>query len=140
MWSFNYDKAMLLLITHILLRSKFWKACKVRLFIVSSIEEEEHQTLLRVIREYLERYRLFEGVTIKVVKVSIEDLDNFTYDMQLNKQHSQIAMYSMAKDDRDFEYGTLPSLMKLNALQEKELEAAHSQRRHREGLLRQSSV
>jgi hypothetical protein len=29
------------------------------------------------------------------------------------------------KSDKDFEYGTLPSLMKLKALQEKEIKAAH---------------
>jgi hypothetical protein len=49
---------MLLLIAQILIKNTHWKRCKVRLFIITSLAAAESETMKRVAREYLSRYRL----------------------------------------------------------------------------------
>jgi potassium/chloride transporter 4/5/6 len=57
-WSFNFEKGMLLLIAQILIKNSHWKRCKVRLFIITSLPLAETETMKRVAREYLSKYRL----------------------------------------------------------------------------------
>jgi hypothetical protein len=57
-WSFNFEKGMLLLIAQILIKNTHWKRCKVRLFIITSLPLAETETMKRVAREYLSKYRL----------------------------------------------------------------------------------
>ena len=65
-WSFNFEKGMLLLIAHILKSSKNWKACTFRLFVVTSIQDDN---LIRIVREFLDKYRLFPSIEITPVSV-----------------------------------------------------------------------
>jgi potassium/chloride transporter 4/5/6 len=71
-WSFNFEKGMLLLIAQILTKNSHWKRCKVRLFIITSLPLAESETMKRVAREYLSRYRLLQdqgNIFIEVVHV-----------------------------------------------------------------------
>jgi hypothetical protein len=49
---------MLLLIAQILIKNTHWKRCKIRLFIITSLPEAESETMKRVAKEYLSKYRL----------------------------------------------------------------------------------
>ncbi len=61
---------MLLLVVQILMKSTHWKRCPVRLFIMTSLPEHESETMKRVAREYLDRYRLLkENIYIEVAHV-----------------------------------------------------------------------
>lgn len=78
-WSFNFEKGMLLLIAQILIKNSHWKRCTARLFIITSLPEGESDTMKRVAREYLDRYRLLqENIYIEVVNVSSALLEQFT--------------------------------------------------------------
>ena len=69
-WSFNFEKGMLLLIAQILIKNSHWKRCTVRLFLMTSLPENESDTMKRVAREYLSRYRLLQdNIYIEVVHV-----------------------------------------------------------------------
>jgi hypothetical protein len=50
-----------MLIAHILKASKNWKLCVFRLFVVSSIADDN---LIRIVREFLNKYRLFPEIEI----------------------------------------------------------------------------
>lgn len=50
-WSFNFEKGMLLLIAQILLKNSHWKRCVARLFVVTSLPEAESETMKRVTKE-----------------------------------------------------------------------------------------
>lgn len=79
-WSFNFEKGMLLLIAQILLNNSHWKRCTCRLFIITSLPEAESDTMKRVAREFLNRYRLLsENIFIEVVHVEATMIEQFTY-------------------------------------------------------------
>ena len=60
----------MLLIVQILIKNSHWKRCKVRLFIMTSLPEAESDTMKRVAKEYLDRYRLLQqNIFIEVVHV-----------------------------------------------------------------------
>lgn len=70
---------MLLLVIQILMKSTHWKRCTVRLFIMTSLPEAESDTMKRVAREYLDRYRLLkENIYIEVAHVGSHMIDQFT--------------------------------------------------------------
>lgn len=61
---------MLLLIAEILLKNSHWKLCTARLFVVTSLSESESENLIRITREYLDKYRLLhDNIYIEVVNV-----------------------------------------------------------------------
>lgn len=77
-WSFNFEKGMLLLIAQILVKNTHWKRCPVRLFIITSLPLAESETMKRVAREYLTRYRLLQeqgNIFIDVVHVKPNLID-----------------------------------------------------------------
>jgi UDP-N-acetylglucosamine pyrophosphorylase len=79
-WSFGFEKGMLLLFVQILIKSSHWKRCKVRLFIMTSLNESESETMKRVAKEYLDRYRLLnQNIYIEVVHVSSTMIEQFTF-------------------------------------------------------------
>ena len=79
-WSFNFEKGMLLLIAYILKKSDTWRRCTVRLFVVTSISQEQ-ETLIRIMREFLDRYRLFTDTIPQIVQVSPEETEQFTHNL-----------------------------------------------------------
>jgi UDP-N-acetylglucosamine pyrophosphorylase len=67
---------MLLLIAQILIKSSHWKRCTVRLFIMTSLPEAESDTMKRVAREFLDRYRLLNvNIFIEIVHVGAETIE-----------------------------------------------------------------
>ena len=81
-WSFNFEKGMLLLIAQLLIKSTHWKRCTVRLFIMTSLPEGESETMKRVAREFLDRYRLLSvGIYIEVVHVPPHTIEQFTLNL-----------------------------------------------------------
>lgn len=82
----------------------------------------------RVAREYLSRYRLLQeqgNIFIEVVHVKPNMIDQFTYNLNATlKKKEKDFQEAIQGGNKDFEYGTLPSLMKLKAFQEKESQAA----------------
>ena len=75
---------MLLLIVQILIKNSHWKRCTVRLFIMTSLPEAESDTMKRVAKEYLDRYRLLQqNIYIEVVHVGAGMIEQFTF--QLNQ-------------------------------------------------------
>lgn len=121
-WSFNFEKGMLLLIAQLLNKNTHWKRCIVRLFLMTSLPLAESETMKRVAREFLDRYRLLStGIFIEVVHVESETIEQFTSDLNKTlKNKEKVFREAIQEGNKDFEYGTLPSLMKLKALQEKE--------------------
>lgn len=82
-WSFNYAKGMLLLVAHLLSRtSKAWASCKVRLFVLTTLQETEHKNLQWVVKDMLEKFRLLPDVLIEVIEISAQMSEPFTaFDM-----------------------------------------------------------
>lgn len=86
----------------------------------------------RVAKEYLSRYRLLQeqgNIFIEVVHVKAPLIEQFTYNLNATlKKKDRIYSEAIKQGNKDFEYGTLPSLLKLKALQEKESQMAHENR------------
>lgn len=115
-WSFNYAKGMLLLIAHLLKKSKNWNKCKVRLFVVTTLDKSEHGNLKQVVRDMLEKYRLLLNIQIETVKVSPEESEPFSYNMEKelkdeDKVIQQVAMGKRSEDEK------IQNLMKLTNYQ-----------------------
>ena len=108
------------------MKSSHWKRCTVRLFIMTSLPEAESETMRRVAREYLIRYRLLqENIYIEVVHVAPQMIEQFTTHLNQTLESKAKAFQKAIQEcNKDFQYGTLPSLMKVKALQEKERMAA----------------
>lgn len=117
-WSFNFEKGMLLLIVQILTKNSHWKRCTVRLFLMTSLPQAESDTMRRVAREFLDRYRLLqENIFIEVVHVDPEVIEQFTSNLNATLRNKEQQYQSAVQGgDKEFEYGTLPGLMKLKAL------------------------
>ena len=70
---------MLLLIAQILIKNTHWRRCTVRLYIITSLPEAEAETMKRVAKEYLIKYRLLnENIFIEVVNVEAHMIEQFT--------------------------------------------------------------
>ena len=70
---------MLLLIAQILIKNTHWRRCTVRPYIITSLPEAEAETMKRVAKEYLIKYRLLnENIFIEVVNVEAHMIEQFT--------------------------------------------------------------
>lgn len=62
-WSFSYEKGLSEMIVHIMKKSKFWKGAKARLFIATSLRNQEDsakekEIITQKILSFFQRYRL----------------------------------------------------------------------------------
>jgi hypothetical protein len=115
-WSFYYAKGMLLLIGHLLIKARNWRNCKVRLFVVTTLEKSEHENLKQVVRDMLEKYRLLLNVHIETVKVTAEENEPFSYNMDKEMKDEDKVIQQVALDKK-FEDHKIQNLMKLNNYQ-----------------------
>lgn len=115
-WSFYYAKGMLLLIAHLLSKAKNWRACNVRLFVVTTLEKSEHENLKKVVRDMLEKYRLLINVYIETVQVTAEEIEPFSYNMDKELKDEDKVIQQVALDKK-FEDQKVQNLMKLNNYQ-----------------------
>jgi len=122
-WSFIHERGMLLLMANILIKSTTWKRCKVRLFLATTMDESNNPHIIRVMRQYLDKYRLFESIEIHVIRVTAEEFQQFSHDLTAKMQQNQRQLQERGKEDKDFEYGEAPVLMSLAALQQKDVQA-----------------
>lgn len=93
---------------------------------MTSLPEAETETMKRVAREFLDTYRLLSvNLYIEIVHVGADVIEQFTYNLNATmKEKDKMYTEAVKEGDKDFEYGTLPGLLKLKALQEKEIKAA----------------
>ena len=81
-FSFSYEKGLMLIMPYFLKRSKQYRKCTLRLFILSlkladeDTEEKEKKTCSEI-REFLERYRLYPKIQIKTIFLTPTDFENF---------------------------------------------------------------
>ena len=115
-WSFNYAKGMLLLIGHLLIKSRNWRSCQVRLFVVTTLDQSEHENLKKVVRDILEKYRLLIDVNIETVKVTAEEIEPFSYNMDKEMKDEDQVIQQVALEKK-FENDKVQNLMKLNNYQ-----------------------
>lgn len=115
-WSFYYAKGMLLLIGHLLIKARNWRGCKVRLFVVTTLDKSEHENLKKVVRDMLEKYRLLIDVYIETVKVTPEEIEPFSYNMDKELKDEDKVIQQVALDKK-FEDQKVQNLMKLNNYQ-----------------------
>jgi hypothetical protein len=81
---------MLLLIVQILTKNSHWKRCTVRLFLMTSLPLAESDTMRRVAREFLDRYRLLqENIFIEVVHVEPEVIEQFTSNLNATLKNKE---------------------------------------------------
>ena len=107
---------MLLLIAHLLTKTRNWSSCRVRLFVVTSLENSEHENLKQVVRDMLENYRLLLNVHIEIIKITSEEIEPFSYNMDKEMKNEDMIIQQVALD-RKFEDQKVQNLMKLNNYQ-----------------------
>jgi len=100
------------------LKNSHWKRCTPRLFVATALPEAENETMKRITREYLDKYRLLnENIYIEIVHVEPSLTEQFTCNLNATiKKKEKIFNEAQKTGNKDFEYGTLPSLLKLKAL------------------------
>jgi hypothetical protein len=83
---------------------------------VTTLELSEHENLKQVVRDMLEKYRLLLNVQIETVKVTPEENEPFSYNMDKEMKDEDKVIQQVALD-RNFEDKKVQNLMKLNNYQ-----------------------
>jgi Solute carrier family 12 len=81
-FSFSYEKGLMLIMPYFLKRCKQYKKCTLRLFILSlkltdEDTTEKEQKTSEEIRSFLIRYRLYPTIQIKTIFLTPNDFENF---------------------------------------------------------------
>ena len=132
-WSIVYDGGILLMLAHILLKSKIWRKCTLRLFTITPLSElreneEEKNKVIKLIRNFLRRFRLQHEIAIEIVAVDPEILEQHAYKMEDAMDNKEKA----AKEQK-MTYEKKASVNALmTGLHRKEIEIAMQLRRKRE--------
>lgn len=115
-WCFYYAKGMLLLVGHLLTKARNWRSCKVRLFVVNTLEKSEQSNIKQTVNDMLEKYRLLIGVDIETVTVTPEEIEPFSYKMDEELKDGDKVIQQVALSNK-FEDQKVQNLMKLNNYQ-----------------------
>jgi len=113
-WSFAHDKGVMFLMAKLLMKNKIWKDCTLRLFLITVMStEEDKSSLQKVVRDYLDRYRLFERIEIIVKQVPPSTLS--FYRVKPKKTDGNPYLDNNSPEKR-MEFASVENRMKMNAL------------------------
>ncbi len=86
------------------------------MFVVTVLGENEHQNLVKVVQNMLNKYRLLERVEIEVIKITPEMSEPFTLNLEKEKINEEKVIEEVSLDAR-FEPEKIENLRKLTYYQ-----------------------
>eukprot|EP00828_Plagiopyla_frontata_P022198 TRINITY_DN2878_c0_g2_i1.p1 TRINITY_DN2878_c0_g2~~TRINITY_DN2878_c0_g2_i1.p1 ORF type:complete len:196 (+),score=26.65 TRINITY_DN2878_c0_g2_i1:589-1176(+) len=97
--SFVYEKGLKEMFSYFLSKSQHWKKCKQRLFIATTITHQNDE-LIKKIKTFLRRFRILQGAEIKIINISPEELEQYTYYEQTKPEIQQKPQYLHFSEDK----------------------------------------